>query len=96
MKVIVAGTFTILHDGHKALLDVVLDLNMPIIVGLTADAFIKKSKPYGAKIWEKDLEPLKKHGISKIYMVSSRQPETVKSMLNDVAASLLMRTMERK
>ena len=56
----------------------------------------KLDRRYEAKIWEKDLEPLKKNGISKIYMVSSRQPETVKSMLNDVAASLLMRTMERK
>ncbi|MHB1493796.1 MAG: phosphopantetheine adenylyltransferase [Thermoplasmataceae archaeon] len=61
MKVIVAGTFTILHDGHKALLDAVLDLNMPIIVGLTADAFIKKSKPYGIIGFEKRKEIIEKY-----------------------------------
>ncbi len=53
MKVIVAGTFTILHDGHKALLDAAIGLGMPIIVGLTDTSFISKSKPYEIVSYEK-------------------------------------------
>ena len=53
MKVIVAGTFTILHDGHKALLDAAIGLGIPIIVGLTDTSFISKSKPYELVSYEK-------------------------------------------
>ena len=56
----------------------------------------KIDRRYEAKIWEEDLEPLKKNQTTKLYMVSSRQSETVKSMLNDIAVSLLKRTLERK
>ena len=56
----------------------------------------KIDRRYEAKIWEEDLEPLKKNQNTKLYMVSSRQSETVKNMLNDIAVSLLKRTLERK
>lgn len=56
----------------------------------------KADRRYEAKIWEEDLEPLRKTPTTKLYMVSSRQPDTVKNMLNDIGVSLLKRTLERK
>ena len=61
MKVIVAGTFTILHDGHKALLDAAIGLGIPIVIGLTDTSFISKSKPYEIVSYEKRMKVLEEY-----------------------------------
>ena len=61
MKVIVAGTFTILHDGHKALLDAAAGLGIPIIIGLTESSFISKSKPYEIVSYDKRMKVVEEY-----------------------------------
>ncbi|EQD71170.1 GTPase [mine drainage metagenome] len=56
----------------------------------------KLDRRYEAQIWESDFDPMKNNGNVKIYMVSSKMPDTVKTMLNDVSLNLLKRTMERR
>jgi inosine/xanthosine triphosphatase len=44
MKVAVAGTFNVLHRGHRLLLDTAFDLGNHIVVGITSDAFAKRDR----------------------------------------------------
>ena len=46
MSVIIAGTFSSLHEGHKELINAAAKLGKHIIIGLTTDKFASKSKPY--------------------------------------------------
>ncbi|MHB8360514.1 MAG: phosphopantetheine adenylyltransferase [Thermoplasmataceae archaeon] len=65
MKGIIAGTFTIFHDGHKALFNAAVDLKIPIIVGLTSDAFIQKTKPYKILPFEERKKQIEEYLLSR-------------------------------
>lgn len=43
---VVAGSFTILHNGHKSLLKAAAMTGNPVIVGLTTDRYIREHKDY--------------------------------------------------
>ncbi|MFH1447667.1 MAG: pantetheine-phosphate adenylyltransferase [Candidatus Micrarchaeota archaeon] len=45
-NIIVAGTFNILHSGHKALLAKALSSGKRVRVGITSDSFAKEMKTY--------------------------------------------------
>ncbi|EQD71172.1 Cytidylyltransferase domain protein, partial [mine drainage metagenome] len=65
MKGIIAGSFTIFHDGHKALFNAAVDLKIPIIVGLTSDAFIQKTKPYKILPFEERKKQIEEYLLNK-------------------------------
>ncbi|MBC7107654.1 MAG: inosine/xanthosine triphosphatase [Methanomassiliicoccales archaeon] len=44
MKVAVAGTFNVLHRGHRFLLDTAFSFGNHIVVGITSDAFARQSR----------------------------------------------------
>lgn len=44
MKVAVAGTFNVLHDGHKALIDRAFSLSDDVHIGITSDDMAKSSR----------------------------------------------------
>ena len=59
-KVVVGGTFDILHRGHEALLSKAFELG-EVIIGLTSDVMVKKTKERRIKKFEqrkKELENL--------------------------------------
>ena len=45
MKTAVAGTFNVIHDGHKALFDRAFELGTEVCVGITSDAMAAESRP---------------------------------------------------
>lgn len=45
MKTAVAGTFDVIHDGHRALFDRAFDLGSEVFVGLTSDAMASRTRP---------------------------------------------------
>ncbi|MDH7508066.1 MAG: inosine/xanthosine triphosphatase [Methanomassiliicoccales archaeon] len=44
MKVAVAGTFNVLHRGHRFLLDTAFSIGDHIVVGITSDTFARRSR----------------------------------------------------
>jgi inosine/xanthosine triphosphatase len=44
MRVCLGGTFDIIHEGHKRLLDLAFSLGIPVLVGLTSDKYAKKGR----------------------------------------------------
>ncbi|MDR0334755.1 MAG: inosine/xanthosine triphosphatase [Methanomassiliicoccaceae archaeon] len=50
MKAILGGTFNLIHDGHKALIDRAFELSDQVVIGLTTDKFAsatrKRINPY--------------------------------------------------
>jgi pantetheine-phosphate adenylyltransferase len=44
MKVCLGGTFDVIHEGHKKLLDLAFSLGIPVLVGLTSDRYAKKGR----------------------------------------------------
>jgi len=52
-RVVVAGTFNCIHEGHKKLLEVALNTGEELLVGLTSDEFAKRlkgeAKPYAKR-----------------------------------------------
>lgn len=43
-KVVVGGTFDLLHDGHKALFEKALEVGHLLLIGLTTDKMVTKSR----------------------------------------------------
>ena len=46
MTVVVGGTFSILHKGHRNLLKLAAAQNDHLVIGLTTDSFLKDRKNY--------------------------------------------------
>lgn len=44
MKVCLGGTFDVIHEGHKKLLDLSFSLGIPVLIGLTSDRYAKKGR----------------------------------------------------
>jgi len=47
MVVVVGGTFSILHPGHKKLLKAAVDTGELVMIGLTTDRYLEENKSYG-------------------------------------------------
>ena len=54
MRVCVGGTFDPLHRGHRALLEKAFEVGDHVLIGLTSDEMIKKTRKY--QIRKKELE----------------------------------------
>ena len=54
MRVCVGGTFDPLHRGHRALLEKAFEVSDHVLIGLTSDEMIKKTRKY--QIRKKELE----------------------------------------
>ena len=54
MRVCVGGTFDPLHRGHRALLEKAFEVGDYVLIGLTSDEMIKKTRKY--QIRKKELE----------------------------------------
>lgn len=46
-KVALGGTFSVLHRGHKSLIDKACSIGDSLVIGLTTDRFVKSRKTYG-------------------------------------------------
>lgn len=44
MRVCLGGTFDVIHEGHKKLLDLTFSLGIPVLIGLTSDRYAKKGR----------------------------------------------------
>lgn len=54
MRTVLGGTFDVLHEGHKRLLDTASSLSDEVLIGLTTNEFAertrkRKLKPYGER-----------------------------------------------
>ncbi len=56
MRVAVAGTFSILHRGHRVLLEKAFEIGKEIVVGLTSDEMVKHKKAEPFEIRKKNLK----------------------------------------
>lgn len=85
-KVVLGGTFDVLHSGHKRLIEIASSVANSLVVGLTSDDFAKRFRVGNTPSYEKRkavLEPfLKKSGkpyeiveISDSYGVATIDPE---------------------
>ncbi|MCL4330396.1 MAG: pantetheine-phosphate adenylyltransferase [Candidatus Thermoplasmatota archaeon] len=59
MSTVVGGTFAILHDGHRKLLEAAVGTGDHVIVGLTTDQYLEKYKIYDRIRYEKRLSALR-------------------------------------
>ncbi|MCX6768190.1 MAG: pantetheine-phosphate adenylyltransferase [Candidatus Micrarchaeota archaeon] len=62
MKVVVGGTFDRLHKGHETLFAKAFEIGDSVVVGVTSDAFVKRTKEDWIRVqpvWER-LEGVKK------------------------------------
>ena len=90
-KVVVGGTFDVIHKGHKVLLKKAFNLSRFVSIGLTTDEYAKKIKSYpviGYGKRKKLLEDLlKREGWTKRYeIVPLNDPYGVTTSSEDVAA----------
>jgi pantetheine-phosphate adenylyltransferase len=51
-NVVLAGTFDILHIGHKKLINHALKISKKLYLGVTSDEFVKKNKSYKCASFE--------------------------------------------
>ena len=51
MKVAVAGTFDVLHAGHRALIDRAFDISDRVFVGITSDAMASAGRKSVNPLW---------------------------------------------
>lgn len=56
----VAGTFNMIHEGHKALLKQAFDLNRMVIVGITDDVFAMQSRSF-VRPWIQRRDDMRKY-----------------------------------
>ncbi|MGC8646285.1 MAG: pantetheine-phosphate adenylyltransferase [Thermoplasmata archaeon] len=52
MRVAIGGTFQIIHDGHKRLIDRAFEAGDHILIGLTSDEFARSIRKYDVKKYE--------------------------------------------
>jgi len=70
-KVVIGGTFEVLHKGHKVFLRKAFSLGDSIFIGLTSDAMAEKTKGRVVKDFEKRKEELENF-ISENFKIESR------------------------
>jgi len=90
-RVVVGGTFDVIHKGHRVLLKKAFNLSRFVSIGLTTDEYAKKIKSYpviGYGKRKKLLEDLlKREGWTKRYeIVPLSDPYGVTTSSEDVAA----------
>lgn len=61
MNICVGGTFDVLHNGHKYLLDVACAMSKKLYVGLTTDEFAKRTKKRDVRHYRARENVLKKY-----------------------------------
>ncbi len=61
MSVIIAGSFTVLHEGHKSLFSVASKTGEKLVIGLTTNAYISSRKTYSGVEFEKRKENLSRY-----------------------------------
>ncbi|PKP54404.1 MAG: phosphopantetheine adenylyltransferase [Candidatus Altiarchaeales archaeon HGW-Altiarchaeales-3] len=59
-KVVLGGTFNILHRGHKEILNVAFKIGRSVAIGLTADEFANRFRPVEISKYEERKENLTK------------------------------------
>ncbi len=90
-RVVVGGTFDVIHKGHKILLKRAFDLSRFVLIGLTTEEYARKIKSYpviGYDEREKMLEDLLKKGgwIKKCEIVPLSDPYGVTTSAEDIDA----------
>lgn len=90
-RVVVGGTFDVIHKGHKVLLKKAFTLSKFVSIGLTTDEYARKIKSYpviGYEERKKILEDLlKREGWTKRYeIVPLSDPYGIATSSEDVAA----------
>lgn len=71
-NVVFAGTFDILHIGHKKLINHALKISKKLYLGITSDEFVKRNKSYKCASFEERKNNIIKFlgkGISKVEIV---------------------------
>ncbi len=91
-KVIIGGTFDVLHDGHKALIKKAFGLGK-VTIGLTSDKMAKKIKKRKVRVFKlrkKDLEDFiskKFSGKAKIIKIEDKFGPTLKEDFDYICVS---------
>ena len=60
-KAAVGGTFSVIHEGHKRLLERAFGVAEHVVIGLTTDKYARAIKPYDVPPFEERRENLKKY-----------------------------------
>ncbi|MFH1788795.1 MAG: pantetheine-phosphate adenylyltransferase [Candidatus Altiarchaeota archaeon] len=60
-KVVLGGTFDVLHSGHKRLLTVAFDVAESVVIGLTSDDFAARFRVNGTPAYDKRRKALEDH-----------------------------------
>ncbi len=72
MKIALAGTFNVIHDGHRKLFETAFGFNEQVFIGITSDSMAKSSKedyiPLSIRIKELDKE-ISKYGNYEIFVI---------------------------
>lgn len=60
-KAAVGGTFSVIHEGHKRLLEKAFEVAERVVIGLSTDEYARSIKPYDVPPFERRRENLERY-----------------------------------